>query len=265
MFILLGAAIGAFGTLIGVGGGVLLIPILLFIYPDFSPVTITAISLVVVFFNASSGSVAYARMKRTDFISGLQFSITAVPGAILGAIIAGYISRGVFQIVFGTVLILVAGYLFWKPSRRINVGDKLSGSYTRTIVDRQGIKCTYSYNRPLGMALAFFVGIVSGLLGIGGGVIHVPILTQLMSFPVHIATATSHLVVAVSTLAAIITHIVNGTLFQGLSQAIFISIGAIGGAQLGARLSHRVSPEWIVRLLAIALAIVALRLFLQPR
>src|ERR1044071_9111133 len=104
----LGLLIGAFGTLIGAGGGFILVPILLLIYPDEKTELITAISLAVVFFNATSGSVAYARMKRVDYKSGLVFAIATVPGAILGAISTTYLPRGVFDVIFG-VLMIVAG------------------------------------------------------------------------------------------------------------------------------------------------------------
>ncbi len=82
----IGLFIGAFGTLIGVAGGFLLVPILLFLYPQETPATITSITLTVAFFNALSGSIAYGRLRRIDYRSGLLFSLVAVPGAIIGAL-----------------------------------------------------------------------------------------------------------------------------------------------------------------------------------
>ena len=84
---ILGLAIGAYGTLIGAGGGFILMPLLLLVYPKDPPQTLAAISLIVVFFNAASGSLAYARMKRIDYRSGLLFSSVGIPGAILGKVI----------------------------------------------------------------------------------------------------------------------------------------------------------------------------------
>ncbi|HEX2387234.1 MAG TPA: TSUP family transporter, partial [Candidatus Binatia bacterium] len=81
-----GFVIGAYGTLIGAGGGFLLVPLLLLYYPQESADTITSISLAVVFFNALSGSTAYARARRIDYYSGLLFALAAVPGAVLGAL-----------------------------------------------------------------------------------------------------------------------------------------------------------------------------------
>ena len=95
---MLGIVIGAYGTIIGAGGGFVLMPILLLLYPEQSPELLTAISLAVVFFNASSGSAAYARMKRIDYKSGIIFSIATIPGAILGSISTSYINRNVFHL-----------------------------------------------------------------------------------------------------------------------------------------------------------------------
>jgi uncharacterized membrane protein YfcA len=260
----LGLFVGAFGTLIGVAGGFLLVPILLFLYPDESPATITSNTLTVAFFNALSGSIAYGRLGRIDYHSGLLFSLMAVPGAVIGAFLVNFMSRGVFQYFFGAVLLLVSIYLLVRPGQKLALGNRLSGQTTRQMTDRQGNIREYSFNQPLGMAIAFFVGIISGLLGIGGGIIHVPALTQVLSFPVHIATATSHFVVAITTLAAIGTHLVAGTFTSDVGRVLVLSAGAVIGAQLGARLSQRVTGVLIVRLLAVGLGLVALRLLIAP-
>ena len=112
----LGLAIGAFGTLIGAGGGFILVPILLIVYPNENTELITSISLAVVFFNALSGSVAYARMKRIDYKSGIIFAVATIPGAILGAVSTAYVPRYAFDIIFG-VLMIVAGAFLWLSAK----------------------------------------------------------------------------------------------------------------------------------------------------
>jgi uncharacterized membrane protein YfcA len=82
----LGFVLGVFGTLIGAGGGFVLVPLLLLLYPRENPDLITAVSLSVVFANALSGSLAYGAMKRIDYKSGTMFSLAAIPGAVLGAL-----------------------------------------------------------------------------------------------------------------------------------------------------------------------------------
>lgn len=233
-------------------------------YPDASPAVITSITLTVAFFNALSGSVAYFRLKRVDFKSGLLFALTAVPGAILGAYLVVYLNRDIFQYVFGTILLLVALYLVLRPGFKATGGFLLKWQTSRHIVDRQNNKYDYAFNLPLGMVVAFFVGVIAGLLGIGGGIIHVPMLTQVLGFPVHVATATSHFTVAITTFAAIDTHLIGHTFTNDVAVAMVLSAGAVVGAQFGAFLSHKVSGLLIVRLLAVGLAIVALRLLIAP-
>ncbi len=233
-------------------------------YPHESPATITSITLTVAFFNALSGSIAYLRQKRVDVKSGLLFAITAVPGAVLGSFLVDYMNRSVFQYVFGSVLLIIALYLIFRPNQ------KMSGSFlnlwkrTCKIIDINNNVHEYNYNLPLGMTIAFFVGVISSLLGIGGGIIHVPALTQVLCFPTHIATATSHFMVAITTFSGIITHIINGTYSGDIGRVLVLSVGAVVGAQIGARLSQKVSGVVIVRLLAVGLIIVALRLLISP-
>lgn len=242
----------------------MLVPILLFLYPDETPATITSITLTVAFFNAFSGSIAYGRLKRIDYRSGLLFALTAVPGAILGAFIVTFLSRGIFQYVFGAILIIVAAYLLVCPEKRLSAGILFKWQSARYITDARQNVHSYSFNLPIGMVIAFFVGIISGLLGIGGGIIHVPALTQILGFPAHIATATSHFTIAITTFAAIDTHLVSGTFSSDIGRVLVLSTGAVIGAQFGARLSQRVTGVLIIRLLAAGLVIVALRLLIAP-
>jgi uncharacterized protein len=233
-------------------------------YPHESPATITSITLTVAFFNALSGSIAYWRQKRIDIKSGLLFAITAVPGAILGAFLVNYLSRGAFQYIFGSLLMVIALYLTFRPNRQMGGSFLKKWQTTCKITDSSGKSHEYCYNLPLGMTIAFFVGVISSLLGIGGGIIHVPALTQILSFPTHIATATSHFMVAITTFSAIITHLVQHTFTNDTWRALVLSGGAVIGAQIGARLSQKVSATVIVRLLAAGLIIVALRLLISP-
>ncbi len=260
--IVIGLFVGTLGTILGVAGGFLLVPILLFIYPDRTPSIITAMSLTVAFFNALSGSFAYFKLRRIDLYSGILFSVTAVPGAIIGAIINTYLNRNIFQLIFACILFVAAIYLLIKPSRNYS-GKNNSNGWERRLSDSFGNKYVYSYNRILGIIIAFVIGIISGLLGIGGGIIHVPVLTQVLGFPVYIATATSQFVVGTSTLSAGITHIFSDS-FSGIAgETMILALGVVIGAQFGARISHKIPAAVIIRILAIALIIVALRLLIS--
>ena len=257
----LGFILGAYGTLVGAGGAFILVPILLLLYPQASSDTITGISLAVVFFNCLSGSVAYAESRRIDYKSGLLFSAATVPGAIVGALVTAYVPRGPFDVLLGVALIIVSVFIFVRPSPSSRVRKRASAStFQRALVAADGKTHNFSYNFPLAMALSLVIGFVSSLLGIGGGVIHVPVLVMLLNFPVHIATATSHFMLAIMALAATFVHIVTGGFEQGgVQRTVALSLGMIIGAQLGAILSDRLRGHLIVRLLAVALALVGLR------
>lgn len=260
----IGIIIGAFGTLIGAGGGFILVPILLLVYPKESPETVTSISLAVVFFNALSGSVAYGRMKRIDYKSGIIFSIAAIPGAILGALSTAYIPRRLFDAIFGLLMIAGSIFLLLHPGELEEEGTEQSkGHVTRHLVEADGTIHAFSFNPVIGVVLSLFVGYLSSLLGVGGGFIHVPALVQFLHFPVHIATATSHFILAVMAFTGTAVHVVGGTFTHGVRRTMALAVGVLIGAQLGARLSDHVHGDWIIRGLAVALGFVGLRLIIM--
>ncbi len=261
--VVLGVVVGTNGTLIGAGRGFLLVPVLLFMYPHEKPATVTTISLAVVFFNALSGSVAYGRMRRIDFKSGALFAIATVPGAVLGALAVSFVSRGLFSVVFGAVLVVISALSFLSVREKISPDRPASVFWKiRTLVDQFGQRHTYAFDLRIGLALSFVVGFLSSLLGIGGGIVHVPALIHLLHFPVHIATATSQFVLVVTSLTGSAVHVAAGELTPGtgLVRVLLLSAGVLPGAQIGARLAMHVRGTWIIRLLALALTLVGLRL-----
>lgn len=257
---LLGVGVGAFGTIVGAGGGFVLTPVLLLLYPHDSARTLTAISLAVVFFNAASGSVAYLRQRRVDVRSGLVFAAATLPGAVGGALLVGAVSRHVFDGIMGGVLASLAVWLLsgerWQP----RPGRRLVRP--RALVDREGLRHEYEVPLLRGGLYSLGVGFVSSFLGIGGGVIHVPLLVRALGFPTHIATATSHFVLAWMAGAGTVTHALSGSFAHGdgLRRAAALSVGVVVGAQAGARVSRRLAGRHIEWLLAVALLGLASRL-----
>lgn len=258
----LGFGVGVLGTLIGAGGGFILVPVLLLLYPHADPSTITSISLAVVFVNATSGSWAYARMKRIDYRSGLIFAAATIPGAVIGAYSTDFIPRRQFNLIFGVLMIAMGLYLLTRQKKDVNApGKSHNADTTRTLVEADGTSHVYSYNIKLGTGLSVAVGYLSSLLGIGGGIIHVPALAHLLNFPVHVATATSHFILAIMALAGTLVHVLNGAFSQGgAMQTIYLSVGVLFGAQIGARLSSRVRGSFIISSLALAIALVGVRI-----
>lgn len=259
----LGFVVGAYGTLIGAGGGFILAPLLLILYPNEAPDTITSISLAVVFFNALSGTIAYARMGRVDYRSGVLFSAATAPGAVLGALTTAFIPRRAFDLVLGVVLVGTSVALLIRPEQTCPPAPKVPArGVTRRLVERDGTEHTYTFDARLGVLLSLLIGYFSSLLGIGGGIIHVPVMARVLGFPVHVATATSHFTLAVMALTGTIVHIATGAFHHGVRRTVFLAAGVVAGAQLGALLSCRLQGTWILRGLAVALGLVGVRIML---
>jgi uncharacterized membrane protein YfcA len=132
------------------------------------------------------------------------------------------------------------------------------------LVDKWNEKYVYAYDMRKGNILSVFVGYFSPLLGIGGGIIHVPAMVEWLRFPVHIATATSHFILAIMATVSVIVHIFQGSYDDPLvlKMVVGLIIGVVGGAQLGAFLSRRMHGKLIIKGLAIALSIVGLRILI---
>jgi len=268
LLIIAGLLIGVFGTLIGAGGGFILVPILILSYPALSAESITAISIAIVAANAISGSVAYARSGRIDYKAGIVFAIFTIPGSILGVLTTQFIPRHIFNILFGVLLVALSTYLFFrhnKPLSPVKVQADQKRWKHHTLTDSSGETFQYTYNQTRGIIISILVGYLSPLLGIGGGIMHVPALVQWLQFPVFIATATSHFILAIMATVSVIVHAVKGSYSDPkiLHMVIGLIIGVIPGAQIGAWLSHKLNSATIIRVLAVCLGLVGLRILLS--
>lgn len=253
--------------MVGAGGGFLIVPLLLLVKHT-TPEQAAGTSITVVFLNAFSGTVSYARQKRVDYRAGLWFALATVPGAIAGAFMSSALSGRAFDVTFAILLFLISGFLIWRPvGREGHQQSHLAAATTnrwvhvRTLTDAYGEVYQYSYDLRLGVLLSVFVGFLSSILGIGGGIIHVPALIHLLGFPAHLATATSHFILAITALIGASTHFALGHVL--LAPAVFMGIGVIVGAQIGAKYGRRIKGPALIRMLSIALIVVALRLLLR--
>lgn len=260
-----GFLIGTVGTLIGAGGGFILVPLLIIFHPELTPEQITAISMAVVACNAISGSAAYMAAKRVDYKAGVVFALFTIPGSILGVLTTKVIPRHIFDVIFGVVLFALAVFLFVRGGKKVTSSKPLlvqKGWVTTEITDKWKEKYNYSYDIRKGSLLSVFVGYFSPLLGIGGGIIHVPAMVEWLRFPVHIATATSHFILAFMATATVLVHFYNGSYNDPtISHMVLgLAIGVIPGAQLGAFLSRRLHGKIIIRALALSLMLVGIRI-----
>lgn len=263
----IGFVIGTLGTLIGAGGGFVLVPLLILTHPDFSAETITAISIAVVAGNAISGTVAYARIGRIDYRAGLIFALFTIPGSIIGVYSTRFIPIHLFHVIFGCLLLVLATYLIFKKqahSHPASYNPALRRWKKHSIEDKQGTRFSYTYNQTLGIIISVIVGYLSPLLGIGGGIIHVPAMVNWLHFPVYIATATSHFILAIMASVSVLVHVFNGSYNDPyvVRMVITLAIGVLAGAQLGAYLSHKIHGRIIIRVLAVCIGLVGLRILI---
>jgi len=259
----LGFAVGTYGTIIGLGGGFILVPVLLLLYPDYDPEHLTAISLFVIWANTTSGSIAYGRQGRIDYLTGLIFAASSVPGVVAGVFLVDVFPKRVFTILFALLLLGLAWLALRGPPRGIRPPLSGRGVLVRTLELPEG---TYRYGYRLwqGVVLSMGVGLVSSLFGIGGGAVHVPAMISVLHFPVPFAVATSHFTLAFMSGGATIVHLLNGTLKgEQLVKAVALAVGAAPGAQLGAWIAHRIKPRTVIQLLVAGLLVLSFRLFLK--
>ena len=255
---LLGLIAGGYGTIVGAGGGFIIAPVLLFMYPTTAPETITTISLAVVFANALSGTLAYAHSKRIDYSNGIIFSLAAAPGAVLGAVTTTTLHRARFDLLFGALMICVAVFLSCgppEPGRESALAAENKSKFN--------IPNLLKFNIPnllLSAGVSTSLGFISSFFGVGGGFLYVPALVYLLRLSVHTATATSLFILLVTAFTGSVTHFAAGLFKHGMRPAIVLSFAAIIGAQIGARFSEKIETKWIIRGLTFALGLIGLRL-----
>lgn len=248
ILVIVGFCVAALGTLIGVGGGFVLVPLLLALYPEEPNAWIVAMSMWLVALNASSGSVTYYLKGRVHMRSALVFILAALPGSLLGVWVERYVSRNFFELIFGVAMLLYATFLYFK---KVKEDSQASFDAQSPLPQRLYLK---------GALISLLVGFLASFLGIGGGVIHVPLLVHSLGFPVHFATGTSHFILAITALFTTATHIWHGDIDLHNPAIWQLGLSALVGAQVGAALNKRVSGLIILRLLAMALFLVGLRL-----
>ncbi len=252
--------------MIGAGGGSLIVPALLLLF-HLPLQTILGMSLWTVFANACSGTLSYARFRTIDYRSGLLFTLAVIPGAVAGALLAGHVPPRLFSVLFGLLLVGMSVLILHRPETPFVPLPEKVRTYeaylrreltVRRLMDASGHPYTYYVNMRLGLAVSFIAGLASSLLGIGGGILHVPAMILLLQFPSHVAIATSHFVLAISSVTGAAIFTLQGHL--AWRRTLALCAGAFAGAQLGARLSHRMSGAWLKRLLAVGMIAVGARM-----
>lgn len=263
LLVVIGLVIGCYGTIVGIGGGPLIVPVLFFFY-GWDNEFLVATSLFVVLLNALSGSVGYAVQKRIDYWGGVKFSLAALPGALLSGFIHSAFMIPMFDTIFGVFLILLALWLVASVNNLEAIQRRQSNKFSsyRHVYFRDAFHVRYDFysNDRLGIGMNLALGFFVGFLGIGGGVFQVPILLFLLCYPPHLATSTSHFITGLTCLFALIPHLWMGNVMFG--SALPIGLGVVIGAQVGAQLAAKIQSKFLIYLFILILVIFALELFL---
>ncbi len=266
-FLLFGLGVGIFGTMVGAGGGFILTPVLLLMFPDRPSEVITATSLSVVALNALSGSTAYYRLGRIDIKTGLIYGLVAAPWVVLGTFVTSQVGRGSFDILLGLGLMGLCISLFQgsPPSADPSAsGSTETGSWTeRHIVDSDGRVYHYRFRFKLGIGVSTGLGFLASFFGIGGGPLYVPLMIRALRVPVHIAVATSQFLILITDSTAVFSHYLQGNLHTMGDVIIPLAIGVVVGAQGGAVISGKLKSITLTRIFVVLLALISIRLLYQ--
>lgn len=242
MGFVVGAVLGVVFAVLGAGGGILAVPVLLFIF-DTSMQTATGVGLAVVWAAALSGAISHARGGRVDVRVAASFGLPSVLGAALGAKLHALVPERVTMVAFAVVLLLALGALF-RPKR------DGSGARPRLV--------------PM-LLVGLATGALTGFLGVGGGFLVVPALTLFAGLPLHRAIGTSMAIISLASLSGAVIHLIEGHV--QLQLLLPMGAGAVLGAFVGAPLGGRL-PERPLRLgfagLSVVVAVAMLVKALRP-
>jgi hypothetical protein len=253
---------GFLGSLTGLGGGVVIVPLLALAFGVDIRYAIGA-SLVSVIATSSGAAAAYVREGFSNIRIGMFLEMATTVGALIGAALAAYVSTSSIAVIFGLVLMYSAiagsghrGSMQLAPAERSGSSLaerlRLNGSYPSP----EG-KCSYSSRRvPLGFALMLGAGALSGLLGIGSGAVKVLAMDRAMGLPFKVSTTTSNFMIGVTAAASAGVYLARGYIDPGLAMPVML--GVLCGALLGSKLliSAPVSIlRWVFRGVLAALAI----------
>lgn len=262
---ILGLVAAIFGSLLGLGGGIIVVPGLLLLSNYFpilhgiTPQIAVGTSLLIMIFTSLSSTLAYLKQKTVDYKSAFLFFMGSGPGALFGVWLNKDINVESFLILFGIFIIVVSFILMVR--NRIKPLKKRPTGVKRSYVNQSGIQVEYGYDPLIALVISFFVGMCSGLFGIGGGSLMVPAMILLFGFPTHIAIATSMLLIFLSSIISSISHIILGNVHW--LYALVLVPGAWIGGQVGAAINRRMTGNALVKLLRIFLIIIGLRLIYQ--
>ena len=239
--VLVGLAAGMVGSTVGLGGGLIVTPVL--VSAGFAPAVAAANSLFVSLGNATASTVSYWRQGRVRTHALFRITVAAVPGTAVGALAADAILPSSFKALFA--VLLVACIVYMMTRRRVTSSDAPPAAPFAL----------------LGMSASFFAGVMSSFFGIGGGIIFVPLLLAILGLTMRDAVATSQAILIPVSLAGVISHTLLG--HPDYYQAMLLMAGAMVGGYIGARMSARAQDRPLRILASVVMGLAAIKLALD--
>jgi uncharacterized protein len=239
-------AASVFGSMVGLGGGFILVPILR-IFLGFSPAYAAGTSLVLIVANSASGALTYLLQRRVHLKIGWLIAAGGLPGGVLGAIASFHITARLFDTILALLLVAVAVDMAWNAERR------MAGR-----VERERIASIKGMSYRAALGLGFVVGLFSSLFGLGGGIVLVPTFLYFSELPAHAISATSHFAILLTSPVGLVVHIVQHDIV-GRDVLPLVAGGLLGGP-IGARLSLRLRSPQLLIVVAVALVTAAVTL-----
>ena len=265
-----GLVAGLLGAMLGVGGGILIVPMLYLALGIPMQVAIGS-SLVAIVINACTATSVYIRSHLTNLKLGLLLACGLVPGAVAGGLLAASVSSPVLSILFGLVMLYVVYTLIPKKKPALKMAAQqvkekehtshawLDGCYHDPAVNEE---ISYEAHRPAtGVIASFFGGIISSLLGVGGGIVNVPVMNLMMKVPLKATIATSTLLLSITTMTGSLIYIHNGYIHPYIVAPLII--GVYLGARLGATFAHRTRSAVLIRIFTVFLALTSILMIVK--
>jgi len=241
LLVILGFFAGLLGALTGIGGGVLLTPILALHFGIPIRQAIGA-SLVAVITTSAASSSVHLQRHTTDIRLGMTLELATAFGAAVTAYLVGYFNRNALEGLFAAFLLYSSITILTKRGKVKPLEDE-----SAMIVDESVVPPYEPQHYPLGLAASLVAGALSGLLGIGGGPIKVPVMYLFMNVPLMVATATSNFMIGVTAAASAIVYYRRGDIL--VEYAAPLAVGVFLGSLLGARMAPRIHTKIVVYLL----------------
>ncbi len=250
MLVILGLVVGVVSGLLGVGGGFMNVPVLHF-FGGLSFSDAVGTSLLIVSLTSLSSAFGHFWRGRVDALLGVVLEVATVPGALAGALITSVVDERMIGSIFAVGLVIVGITMASGRSIHWNIG--MRPFLRRKLTRRGGELFEYEVSLPAALVGSFVAGVASGFLGIGGGVIKVPLLVAL-GVPIHIAVGTSCFMMTLTALAGVAMHATIGQV--NLTSALAMGAGAVIGGQVGSALSGRIKALVLRRLFGLFLSCV---------